>query len=209
MKDRMKFAGQVLILFVTLTLVGVFFISGFMSDYAWLNIILTVVFMLICAAASFYTGLQRGTGDCKYTKLIEKQIAERNYQPDENEKAKFFHKEKGFIAGVIAASPAILIALVCLFCFGSVPTGLTVAARFILGIYLCVFQFIPDVGAWVYLPMSLLWPALVGIGYLYGPKMWDKTVASIEKAKKDKIRKINREKKKKKLQRERQQNVTK
>lgn len=209
MKDRMKFAGQVLILFITLTLVGIFFISGFMSDYVWLNVVLTVVFMAVCAFGSFYTGLQRGTADCKYTKLIEKQIAERSYQPDETEQKKLYHKEKGFVAGGIAGCLGILCALVCLFCFGHVPPILTVITRFVLGIYLCVFQFIPDVGAWIYLPMALLWPALVGIGYLRGPAMWDKTVESIEKAKKDKIRKINREKKKKKQQREQQQNVAK
>ena len=202
MKDRMKFAGSVLILFVTLTLAGIFFISGFMSDYVWLNVILTVVYMLICGGASFYTGLQRGTADCKYTRLIEKQMKERSYQPDENEKQKFFRKEKGFVAGGIAGSLGILAALVCLFCFGHVPSILTVITRFILGTYLCVFQFIPDVGAWIYLPMALLWPALVGIGYLRGPKMWEKTVSSIEKAKKDKLRKINRDRKKKKLQKE-------
>ena len=73
MKDIAKFAGTTLLLLLTLTLVSLVFIQSFMGDYEWLNIALTVVYSLAVLAAMVYDGLQRGTQDCKYAALMERQ----------------------------------------------------------------------------------------------------------------------------------------
>lgn len=198
MKDVLKFSGATLLVLVTLTLVGMVFIQSFMGDYEWLNITLTVVYSLAVIAATLYDGLQRGTQDCKFESLMKKQEKERGYVISPEERARMYQPAKGFIAGLLAASPALLLAIATLFFGSETPLGLTLSVRVALGAFLGIFQYTKDLLPWLYVVVALIYPLCVGLGYLGGPWMWKKQVEMMEKAKKEKRRRVNRRRKVKK-----------
>ena len=109
MKDIAKFAGTTLLLLLTLTLVSLVFIQSFMGDYEWLNIALTVVYSLAVLAAMVYDGLQRGTQDCKYAALMERQQRERGHEITAAERARMYRPAKGWAAGFLGMAPLLLI----------------------------------------------------------------------------------------------------
>ena len=56
MKDILKFTLSAFLMLATLTLVSVVFIQAFMSDYDWINLLLTVLYSLLMVAAALYEG---------------------------------------------------------------------------------------------------------------------------------------------------------
>jgi hypothetical protein len=198
MKDILKFTGTTLLMLVTLTLVGVVFIQSFMGDYEWLNMTLTAIYSLAVIAAAFWDGLQRGTQDCKFSALMNRQAQERGHEINQGERARMFRPQKGFLAGLLAASPAIVLSVLALIFQGPEHLWSTFVTRIALGAFLGVFQYVEALLPWLYLPVALLYPLCVGVGYLMGPKMWDRQVKLMEKAKKAKRRRVNRKKKAKK-----------
>lgn len=197
MKDTLKFAGASFLMLATLILINMVFVQSLMGDYEWLNILLTVVYTALVLAAAIYDGLNRGARDSKFSALMEKQKAERGYQIKPAEVQRMYHPAKGITAGLIASAPAIMLSVIALFFAGNVHTWLTVASRLCLGEFLGLFQYTSDALPYLYLPLSLVYPACVGVAYLFGPKMWARQVAQMEKAKREKRRKVNRRRKKK------------
>ena len=111
MKDILKFTLSAFLMPATLTLVSVVFIQAFMSDYDWINLLLTVLYSLLVVAAALYEGMQRGAKDCKYRNLMQRQMEERGYVMNAEEASRCYLPYKGFVAGLIASSPSILLAL--------------------------------------------------------------------------------------------------
>lgn len=198
MKDILRFAGTTLLMLATLTLVGMIFVQSFMGDYEWLNITITAVYSLLVLAAGFYDGMQRGTQDCKFTSLVQKQQEERNHEITAQESQRMYKPMKGFYAGLLAASLTIILAIVMLFLRGDAALYMTPVIRILLGAFLSVFAYVENLLPWFYLPMALIYPALVGIGYLTGPAMWQRQLKIMEKAKKAKLRRVKRKRKVKK-----------
>ena len=198
MKDILKFTGTTLMMLVTLTLVGMVFNQSFMGDYEWLNMTITVVYSLAVIAAALWDGIQRGTQDCKFSQLMDRQAQERGHEITKAERDRMFQPMKGFLAGLLAASPAVIMAILALFLADTDHLWVTLVTRVTLGAFLGVFQYVDALLPWLYLPVALLYPLCVGVGYLMGPKMWERQRRLMEKAKKAKRRRVNRKKKAKK-----------
>ena len=197
MKDIAKFAGTTLLLLLTLTLVSLVFIQSFMGDYEWLNIALTVVYSLAVLAAMVYDGLQRGTQDCKYAALMERQQRERGHEITAAERARMYRPAKGWAAGFLGMAPLLLIAVVAVACGQEPPVLMTLCVRISQGAVLGVFQYVDGLLPWFYLAAPVVFALCVGIGYMAGPKMWARQVRMMEKAKKEKRRRVARRRKKK------------
>lgn len=197
MKDILKFAGSSLLMLATLILVNMVFVQSLMGDYDWLNILLTVLFTLIVLAAAVYDGLNRGAKDCKFTAMMEKQKNERGYVMNETEAQRLYKPFKGYAAGLAASVPAIVLSLLSMILAGKNSMMLNVLTRISLGEFLGLFQYMEGALPWAYLPLALVYPALMGTAYLFGPKMWAHQVELMEKAKREKLRKVRRRRKKK------------
>lgn len=197
MKDIAKFAGTTLLLLLTLTLVSLVFIQSFMGDYEWLNIALTVVYSLAVLAAMVYDGLQRGTQDCKYAALMERQQRERGHEITAAERARMYRPAKGWAAGFLGMAPLLLIAVVAVACGQEPPVLVTPCVRISQGAVLGIFQYVDSLLPWFYLAAPVVFALCVGIGYMAGPKMWARQVRMMEKAKKEKRRRVARRRKKK------------
>ena len=197
MKDIAKFAGTTLLLLLTLTLVSLVFIQSFMGDYEWLNIALTVVYSLAVLAAMVYDGLQRGTQDCKYAALMERQQRERGHEITAAERARMYRPAKGWAAGFLGMAPLLLIAVVAVACGQEPPVLVTLCVRISQGAVLGIFQYVDGLLPWFYLAAPVVFALCVGIGYMAGPKMWARQVRMMEKAKKEKRRRVARRRKKK------------
>ena len=197
MKDTLKFAGASFLMLATLILINMVFVQSLMGDYDWLNLLLTVVYTALVLAAGIYDGLNRGAKDCKFTALMEKQKAERGYQIQPAEAERLYRPAKGVAAALIASAPALALSVASLFFAQHAPVWLTFLTRLCLGEFLGVFQYVEGALPWLYLPLALVYPACISVAYLFGPKLWARQVAQMEKAKREKRRKVNRRKKKK------------
>ena len=69
---------------------------------------------------------------------------------------------------------------------------LTPVVRLVLGVYLGAFGWMEGLMPYAYLPLSLLLPAMIGLGYTYGPVFYEKMMKQIAESK----RKRRRRKKK-------------
>ena len=192
MKDIAKFAGTTLLLLLTLTLVSLVFIQSFMGDYEWLNIALTVVYSLAVLAAMVYDGLQRGTQDCKYAALMERQQRERGHEITAAERARMYRPAKGWAAGFLGMAPLLLIAVVAVACGQEPPVLVTLCVRISQGAVLGIFQYVDGLLPWFYLAAPVVFALCVGIGYMAGPKRWARQVRMMEKAKREKRRRVAR-----------------
>ena len=197
MKDTLKFAGATFLMLATLVLINMVFVQSLMGDYDWLNLLLTVVYTALVLAAAVYDGLNRGAKDCKFTALMEKQKAERGYQIQPAEAERLYRPAKGFTAALIASAPAIVLSVLAMFFPTDASLWITPLVRLSLGEYLGLFQYVEGALPWLYLPLSLVYPAVCGAAYLYGPRLWARQVEKMEKAKRDKLRKVKRRRKKK------------
>ena len=197
MKDTLKFVGASFLMLATLILVNMVFVQSLMGDYDWLNLLLTAVYTALVLAAAIYDGLNCGSRDCKFTALMEKQKAERGYQIKPEEAQRMYRPAKGITAALIASAPAIVLSVVSLFFADNAPVMLTFLTRLCLGEFLGLFQYVSGALPWLYLPLALIYPACIGVAYLFGPKLWARQVAQMEKAKREKRRKVNRRRKKK------------
>ena len=195
MKDILKFTLSAFLMLATLTLVSVVFIQAFMSDYDWINLLLTVLYSLLVVAAALYEGAQRGAKDCKYRNLMQHQMEERGYVMNAEEASRCYLPYKGFVAGLIASSPSILLAFAAIIAGKSAPVWLNIAARISLSAYLSLFQYVEALLPMLFLPLALVYPLCIGLGYLAGPRLWKRQVEQMEKAKREKRRKVNRKKK--------------
>lgn len=197
MKDTLKFAGATFLMLATLVLINMVFVQSLMGDYDWLNLLLTVVYTALVLAAAVYDGLNRGAKDCKFTALMEKQKNERGYQIQPAEAERMYRPAKGVTAALIASAPAIALSVLAMLFTAEAPLWITPLVRLSLGEYLGLFQYIEGALPWLYLPLSLVYPAVCGAAYLCGPRLWAHQVEKMEKAKRDKLRKVRRRRKKK------------
>ena len=197
MKDIAKFVGTTLLVLLTLTLVSLVFIQSFMGDYDWLNLTMTAVYTLATLAALFYDGLQRGTQDCKYAALMEKQVQERGHVLSDTEKQRMYRPVKGWAAALLSMSPLFILAVVAIAFGGNQPILLTLIVRVAMSAVLGVFQYVEALLPWFYIAVPLVFAVCVGAGYACGPKMWARQVKMMEKAKRDKRRRVSRRRRKK------------
>lgn len=197
MKDILKFAGSSLLMLVTLIMINMVFVQSLVGDYDWLNILLTVIYTLVVLAAAVYDGLNRGAKDCKFTATMERQKEQRGYVVNAVEAQRLYQPAKGYAAGLIASIPAIVLSVLAIIFSGSDGLMLGVLTRISLGEFLGLIQYMDGILPWGYLPLALIYPAVMGTAYLFGPKMWAHQVAQMEKAKREKLRKVRRRKKKK------------
>ena len=198
MKDIVKFALSSLLLMATLTMINMVFVQSLTGDYDWLNALVTVIFVLVVLAAAAYDGVVRGAKDCKYTDRMKKQETERGYVMNKAEEEKLFKPSKGFIAGALAASPAIVMVIICMiFNADGMSWILNFLTRMSIGHFLGIVLYVEELTPWIYLPLALAYPAVLGLAYTFGPKLWVKQQADMEKAKREKRRKVNRRRKKK------------
>ena len=198
MKDTLKFAGSTLLLLVTLIMINMIFVQSLTGDYDWFNILLAVIFTLVVLAAAVYDGLNRGAKDVKYTRMMERQMTERGYVMTEKEKERLFKPSKGFIAGFIAGAPSIVLSILSMILnVDGTNWVMNLLTRTSLGHFLGIFAYAEALTPWIYLPLALVYPLVLGIANTNGPKMWDYQVKQMEKAKREKRRKVNRRRKKK------------
>ena len=96
------------------------------------------------------------------------------------------------------ALPSILLAVICMI-FNADGTNLVLnmLTRFGVGHLIGLFVYCEALTPWIYLPMTLVYPAALGAAYTFGPKVWAKQQEQMEKAKREKRRKVNRRRKKK------------
>ena len=82
--------------------------------------------------------------------------------------------------------------------------SIDVAARIAFAAFMGWYQFIDAVGPGVldywFLPMSMLYPLAIFVGYLTGPMQHKKKLKMIEEGKKKKLRKIRADQRRKKRQ---------
>ena len=198
MKDAIKFAMSSLLMLVTLIMVNMIFVQTLMGDSDLFNAVLAVIFTLVVLAAAAYDGINRGAKDCKYTAMMEKQQRERGYVMNKAEEEKLFNPGKGLIAGLILAAPAVVLSLVCMiFNADGLNWVINFLTRMSLGHFLGVIVYMENLTPWIYLPLALVYPAVLAVAYTFGPKLWEKQLAQMEKAKREKRRKVNRRRKKK------------
>lgn len=198
MKDILRFAGSTLLMQITLIMINMVFVQTLAGDSDLFNMVLLVIFTLVVLASAVYEGVNRGAKDCKYSKMMERQQAERGYVVSDKEKEKFFKPSKGIAAGMIASAPAIVLSLISMIVNSNDAIWLAFATRISLGEYLGLFSYTEDLVPWIYLPLSLIYPAVMGVAYTFGPKLWARQQEQMEKAKREKRRKVNRRRKKKK-----------
>lgn len=198
MKDMFKFAVSSLLMLVTLIMINMIFVQTLTGDYDWINVLLAIVFTLIVLAAAFYDGINRGAKDSKYTAMMEKQQRERGYVMSAAESEKLFKPVKGLYAGLIIAAPAVILSVVCMiFNADGMNWVINFLTRLCLGHFLGLFVYVEKLMPWIYLPLSFVYPAVMAVGYTFGPKLWEKQIEQMEKAKREKRRKVNRRRKKK------------
>ena len=148
-------------------------------------------------AAMVYDGLQRGTQDCKYAALMERQQRERGHEITAAERARMYRPAKGWAAGFLGMAPLLVLAVVAVACGQEPPVLVTLCVRISQGAVLGIFQYVDGLLPWFYLAAPVVFALCVGIGYMAGPKMWARQVRMMEKAKKEKRRRVARRRKKK------------
>ena len=167
-------------------------LSRFLSVNAW-NTKIGFGFVPVVLAAALYDGLNRGAKDVKYTRMMERQMTERGYVMTEKEKERLFKPSKGFVAGFIAAAPSIALSVLSMIInIDGTNWVMNLLTRISLGHFLGLFTYMENLTPWLYLPLALVYPVAMGVAYTYGPKMWDYQVQQMEKAKREKRRKVNR-----------------
>lgn len=195
MKDVFRFALRAFALLAGGTIITLAFTSAVLSDTAWVAAVMTIVLILAIAYLAFQEGTLKGRKDKMFEASMLRQEQERGLAPTKEERTRFFIPWKGFVGALIAASPMILISIVILFVDkGAQP--MTMILRFVMAIYIGTFNWLDALMPYVYLPLALILPIVMGFGYLYGPRLYEKMLKQIDDSKK----KRRRRKKKKKTE---------
>ena len=190
----MKEVGRVALRFLFIMALGdiltMVFAAAVLGDFQWLAILMTVLLLLAIFYVGFLEGASVGRKDRMYQATMEKQEEERGVQPTKEEKSRFFHAQKGFAGAFLAASPGILLSLLMLFLprGGELYATLTPILRLFLGMYLGLYAYIEGLMPYIYLPLALIMPLLMGFSYCYGPKLYDKMMKQLEENKRKRRR---------------------
>ena len=181
MKDIIKFSLNVLKMYGASVLIALLFSNIVASENTAFRIFGTVATLLVLVALGFFEGGARGEADAQNARILENREKERGIAPTELELQKNFYPWKGFLCGLLGVSPVVLVSLFMLvapllFSAESVVFAwLTVVTRVLLLPYLGLF---PMEGAvtWMYLPVSLIFPLIIGVSYLMGPRRFSKMI---------------------------------
>ncbi len=182
MKEIIKPALLALSMYGLMVLVAFMFTGTLLADnmfFRWLSFAL--VFALL-NGVGFFEGGTRGEADSAFERRILKREADRGEPPTQEERRRFFKRWKGVAFGLLGLSPVILFALYMFICglSGLLPEGnwQTPVMRILLWPYITLFP--ADISrTWYYLPLSLIFPASIAVGYLMGPKRFAKLLRTI------------------------------
>lgn len=195
MKDILRLAGISLVLMIATSILTLLLTSVILGDIVWLSIAMTVLLLVSILYLSFLEGAVEGRKARMFQVSMERQEKERGLAPTEEEKSRFFKSWKGFAGAGIAALPGILLALFMLLCprTSDLYITMTPVVRIVLSLYMGLFGWAEGLMPYLYLPLALLLPFVIGLGYANGTVFYDRMMKQIEESK----RKRRRRKRKK------------
>lgn len=190
MKEILRLAGVFLVLMVMGTAITMLLFAAILSDIRWLSVLLTIVLLLSIYYVSFLEGAVEGRKARMFEATMRRQEQDRGVAPTEAEKARFFAPWKGFAAAYIAALPGIVLSILMLFLApgSQLYFDMTPIIRLILSLYMGTFSWLEGLMPYIYLPLSLVLPSIIGLGYLFGPKFYDRMMKQIEESKRKRRR---------------------
>lgn len=195
MKEVWKIALRSVLVMAAATMLTMAFASAVLADIEWLGAVMTIVLLAVVFYVGFLEGALQGRKDRMYQASMQRQQQERGIEPTPEERTRFYKAWKGFAGAFLAASPGILLSAFMLFVAPESELSglLTPVVRLVLGVYLGAFGWMEGLMPYAYLPLSLLLPAMIGLGYTYGPVFYEKMMKQIAESK----RRRRRRKKKK------------
>lgn len=180
MKDIMKFALSSLGIFVVIIIVSLMFMTALVAESTVVRYISFGVMLVIVMGLGFFEGGTKGEADAMHQRLMEKRKETRGIEPTKAEAERYYHRGKGFVAGLIGALPWILFSLFVLIMgmSGRLEPWMTVAMRGMLFPFISIFP--ADVSiVWFYPVLSLVYPVAIGVGYLMGPRRFSRLLKAM------------------------------
>lgn len=202
------------------------FFPALVSGNETLSIVVNSLVLVASLTFCYANGASLGESEITYGELLEKRVA-KGYTPLAEDKAQCYNRKRGVLATLLGMLPWLIMAIVVLvsgkdfvhvvveekpdYLFPAVETvvvstheSIDVAARIAFAAFMGWYQFIDAVGPGVldywFLPMSMLYPLAIFVGYLTGPMQHKKKLKMIEEGKKKKLRKIRADQRRKKRQ---------
>lgn len=202
------------------------FFPALVSGNETLSIVVNSLVLVASLMFCYANGASLGESEITYGELLEKRMA-KGYTPLVEDKAQCYNRKRGVLATLLGMLPWLIMAIVVLvsgkdfvhvvveekpdYLFPAAETvvvstheSIDVAARIAFAAFMGWYQFIDAVGPGVldywFLPMSMLYPLAIFVGYLTGPMQHKKKLKMIEEGKKKKLRKIRADQRRKKRQ---------
>ena len=202
------------------------FFPALVSGNETLSIVVNSLVLAASLMFCYANGASLGESEITYGELLEKRVA-KGYTPLAEDMAQCYNRKRGVLATLLGMLPWLIMAIVVLvsgkdfvhvvveekpdYLFPAAETvvvstheSIDVAARIAFAAFMGWYQFIDAVGPGVldywFLPMSMLYPLAIFVGYLTGPMQHKKKLKMIEEGKKKKLRKIRADQRRKKRQ---------
>lgn len=178
MKDTIKFALNCLMMYGAAVIIALLFSSLVASDNTFFSVLGIIATLLVLVVLAFFEGGSRGEADSAFEKRLQDREKERGEAPTPAERERFYYPWKGAVASLLSVSPLILLSIFML--FYPVPAAEdavfigTVIIRALLWPFLGILSHFSVQQTWIYLPLSLVFPAVVSVGYAMGPKRFSK-----------------------------------
>lgn len=202
------------------------FFPALVSGNETLSIVVNSLVLVASLTFCYANGAGLGESEITYGELLEKRMA-KGYTPLAEDKAQCYSRKRAVLATLLGMLPWAIMAIVVLvsgkdfvhvvaeekpdYLFPAAETAVVsthesidVAARIAFAAFMGWYQFIDAIGPGVldywFLPMSIVYPLAIFVGYLTGPMQHKKKLKMIEEGKKKKLRKIRADQRRKKRQ---------
>jgi hypothetical protein len=200
LKDTVKFALTSLGIYMIVVVFS--FFGGTLVDNLFFRIVSFVVVILALLGFAFFEGGTKGEADSALARRLAKRKEEKGVEPTQDELGRCYKPWKGPVAAFGSMSLFILLALYMLIApYANWPylTWQTYLMRGILFPYATLFP-VPVEGdgnaalsiTWFYLPLTLLYPTAISIGYLMGPKRFAKFLRTMHDNQEKRRRRLNK-----------------
>ena len=225
-KATLKMAVRSWLTMIFMAVLVLMFFPALVSGNETLSIVINSLVLVASLTFCYANGASLGESEITYGELLEKRVA-KGYTPLAEDKAQCYNRKRGVLATLLGMLPWLIMAIVVLvsgkdfvhvvveekpdYLFPAAETvvvstheSIDVAARIAFAAFMGWSQFIDAVGPGVldywFLPMSMLYPLAIFVGYLTGPMQHKKKLKMIEEGKKKKLRKIRADQRRKKRQ---------
>lgn len=185
--DTVKFSLRLFLTHMVLTLVTFAFMPVLVSiKNVIIQWMIAGIFIGLFWLAVWADSAMRGEKDSFWSESEEKRRQKRGSVDSENiDRSLGYFPSKGFIAGLIASIPGMILSLTAILAYGNVKiyTVINVIIRIWLSPYIHLFGQFPKTLPYLFLILVLIFPIFSGLGYLHGPARRQKIKDAINKSK--------------------------